>query len=155
MKNLFDAATATEIKQRIARLGPGCTRLWGKRSAAQAMAHCATTMEWAVGDSFAPRMFVGRILSPLVKSKVLKDDAPMRRNVPTAKSLVAADERDLGKERQRLCALIDRFSVGGPQSCTKHAHTSFGPLTPEEWAQLMYKHLGLSQQHTGFVVNKR
>jgi len=141
MKNLFDAATATEIKNRIARLEPGCERQWGKMNAAQAMAHCATTMEWAVGDSFAPRMFVGRILGPLVKSKVLKDDAPMRRNTPTAKSLVVANERDLGKERQRLCALIDRFSEGGPKGCTQHAHTFFGPLTPEEWARLMYKHL--------------
>ena len=42
---------------------------------------------------------------------------------------------------KRLCALIDRFSLGGAQGCTKHAHTFFGPLTPEEWARLMYKHL--------------
>ena len=141
MKNLFEPATATEIKERIGRLGPGSTRQWGKMNAAQAMAHCATTMEWAVGDSFAPRMFLGRILGPLVKSRVLKDDAPMKRNTPTATSLVVADERDLGRERERLCALIDRFSVGGPQDCTRHAHTFFGSLTPEEWARLMYKHL--------------
>jgi Protein of unknown function (DUF1569) len=141
MKNLFDAAIATEIKERIGRLEPGSKRQWGKMSAAQAMGHCATTMEWAVGDSFATRMFVGRILGPLVKSRVLRDDAPMRRNAPTAKSLVVTDERDLGKERQRLCALIDRFSVSGPQGCTRHPHTFFGALTPEEWARLMYKHL--------------
>jgi Protein of unknown function (DUF1569) len=141
MKSLFDAATATEIKTRVARLEPGSQRQWGKMNAAQAMAHCATAMEWAVGDSFAPRMFVGRILGPLVKSKVLKDEAPLRRNTPTAKSLVVTNERELASERQRLCALIDRFSEGGPQGCTKHAHTFFGSLTPEEWARLMYKHL--------------
>src|SRR5215468_5905531 len=107
MNNLFDAATAAQIKERIGRLKPGSNRQWGKMSPAQALAHCATTMEWAVGDSFAPRMFAGRILGPLVKSKVLKDDAPMRRNAPTGKTLVIADERDLGRERQRLCALID------------------------------------------------
>src|SRR5260370_41628648 len=111
MKKLFEGGTATESKERIGRLGPGSMGQWGKMSAAQAMAHCATTMEWAVGDSFAPRMFAGRILAALVKSKVLKDDAPMKRNTPTAKSLLVADERDLGKERQRLCALIDRVSV--------------------------------------------
>src|SRR5689334_7541260 len=104
MKSLFEAETASEIKTRVARLEPSSERQWGKMNAAQAMAHCATAMEWAVGDSFAPRMFVGRILGPLVKSKVLKDDAPMRRNAPTAKSLVVANERDLGKECQRLCA---------------------------------------------------
>ena len=141
MKSLFDAATATETKGRIARLEPGSMRQWGKMNASQAMAHCAITMEWAVGDSFAPRMFLGRIFGPLAKSKVLKDEAPLRRNTPTAKSLVVANERDLEKECQRLCALIDRFSAGGPQRCTKHPHTFFGPLTPEEWARLMYKHL--------------
>src|SRR5215470_4293077 len=104
MKHLFDATTAIEIKKRIARLEPASQRQWGKMDAAQAMAHCATTMEWAVGDSFAPRMFVGRILGPLAKSKVLKDEAPLRRNTPTAKSLVVANERDLEKESQRLCA---------------------------------------------------
>ena len=78
---------------------------------------------------------------PLVKSEAIQDGAPMRRNSPTAKSLVVADERDLGKERQRLCALIDRFCGGGPQGCTKHAHIFFGQLTSEEWSRLMYKHL--------------
>ena len=141
MRSLFDRATANEVKDRIGRLGPTSVRQWGKMNAAQAMAHCASTMEWAVGDRNEPRMFIGRIVGPLVKSKVLKDETPMGRNAPTAKSLVVADERDLSKERQRLCALIDRFSEGGPQGCTKHPHSFFGPLTPEEWARLMYKHL--------------
>jgi len=141
MKNLFDTATANQVKERIGRLGSTSVRHWGKMNAAQAMAHCALTMEWAVGDRNEPRMFIGRIVGPLVKSKVLKDEAPMGRNAPTAKSLVVADERDLAKERQRLCTLIDRFSAGGPQGCTKHPHSFFGPLTPDEWARLMYKHL--------------
>jgi hypothetical protein len=140
MKSLFDAATANEVKERIGRLGPNSVRQWGKMNAAQAMAHCSIAMESAVGDSLPPRMFVGRILGPLVKSKALKDE-PMGRNAPTAKSLVVADDRDLAKERQRLCALIERFCSGGPQGCTKHPHTFFGPLTPDEWARLMYKHV--------------
>ena len=141
MKSLFDGATASEIKSRIARLGPGSMRQWGKMNAPQAMAHCAIAMEWAVGDRSEPRMFIGRIFGSLAKSKVLKDEAPLRRNTPTAKSLVIANERDLEKECQRLCALIDRFSAGGLQGCTKHPHTFFGSLTPDEWGRLMYKHL--------------
>ena len=65
----------------------------------------------------------------------------MGRNGPTAKSLVVADERNLEVERKRPCALIDRFATAGPKGCTTHPHTFFGPLTPEEWANLMYKHL--------------
>lgn len=69
------------------------------------------------------------------------NDQPMRRNSPTAPDLVIRDERDLGAERERLNGLIDRFAAGGPAGCTTHPHTFFGPMTPQEWATLMYKHL--------------
>lgn len=141
MKSLYEPATLKEIQERIARLGPNNQRQWGKMNAAQAMAHCAVGMEWAVGDKTEPRMFLGRIIGPLVKSQVLKDEAPMGKNAPTAKSLVVKDERDLGKESARLSALVERFASAGPQGCTKNAHTFFGQLTPEEWARLMYKHV--------------
>jgi Protein of unknown function (DUF1569) len=141
MKNLYGAGVAEEVKERIGRLKPDSQRHWGKMNVAQAVAHCAGPMEWAVGDSNPPRMFLGRILGPMVKSKVLQDEKPMARNAPTAKSLVVADERDLDAEQKKLCALIDRFAAAGPGGCTKHPHTFFGQMTPEEWATLMYKHL--------------
>ncbi len=65
----------------------------------------------------------------------------MRRNSATEKSLIVSDERDFAAERQRLCESIDRFAAAGPAGCTKHPHFFFGPLTPEEWAALMYQHL--------------
>jgi hypothetical protein len=141
MKNLFEAGTAKEIKERIGRLCPTSQRQWGKMTAPQAMAHCSAVMEWAVGDRVEPRMFVGRIFGPIAKSQVLKDEKPMGRNAPTAKSLVVKDDRDLGKECQRLSALVERFCAGGPQGCTRNPHTFFGSMTPEEWAALMYKHV--------------
>jgi hypothetical protein len=98
-------------------------------------------LEWAVGDSLPPRMFLGRIMGWMVKPLALGNENPMRRNSPTAKSLVVADKRELETERQRLYGLIDRFVAGGPARCTKHPHSFFGRLSPEEWAELMYKHL--------------
>jgi hypothetical protein len=98
-------------------------------------------MEWAVGDSFPPRMFVGSIIGRMIKGKVLGDNEPMRRNSPTAKTLIVKDDRDLEVEQKRLCALVDRFAAGGPKGCTAHPHCFFGPLTPAEWAILTYKHL--------------
>jgi len=141
MKHLFDAAVVKEVKERIAQLGPDSERLWGKMSAGQALAHCSAAMEWAVGDSLPPRAFLGRIMGRIVKPLVLRNEEPMRRNSPTVKTLVVADDRELGAERERLCGLIDRFAAGGPQHCTTHPHSFFGRLTPEEWAKLMYKHL--------------
>ena len=141
MKNLFEAATAEEVKNRIAQLRPDSERQWGKMNAAQAQAHCSAALEWAVGDSVPPRLLLGRIVGWMVKPMLLRDEEPMRRNSPTVNSLVVEDERDLGAERERLCGLIDRFAGAGPEGCTKHPHSFFGRLTPEEWARLMYKHL--------------
>ena len=141
MKNLFEAATVEEVKERVARLRPDSDRLWGKMNPAQALAHCSLGIEWAVGDRTPPRMLLGRILGRIVKPMALGNDEPMRRNSPTVTGLVVKDERDLGIERERLCGLIDRFAAAGPEGCTKHPHFFFGPLTPVEWAALMYQHL--------------
>jgi hypothetical protein len=141
MINLFEAARVEEVKERLGRLRPESEGQWGKMNVAQAVAHCSTAMEWAVGDTIGPRMFVGRIIGRWIKPKVLGDDQPMRRNSPTAPTLVIADDRNLEEERKRLCALIDRFAAAGPKGCTTHPHSFFGRMTAEEWAILMYKHL--------------
>lgn len=141
MPNLYEPATIVRLKERVALLKPASERQWGKMSPAQALAHCSEAMLWAVGDVRPPRMFVGRILGRMVKSKVLADGEPMRKNSPTAKSLIIADDRDLGEEQKRLCGLMERFATAGPSGCTTNPHSFFGPLKPDEWADLMYKHL--------------
>lgn len=141
MKNLFEATTVAEVKERIVHLRPDSERQWGTMNAGQAVAHCAAGLELAVGDKLPPRLLLGRIIGGIVKPMALGTEEPMRRNSPTVKGLVVKDERDLETERTRLCGLIDRFAAAGPAGCTTHPHSFFGRLTPEEWATLMYKHL--------------
>jgi hypothetical protein len=141
MTHLFEAATAADLKRRILSLRADSVRQWGTMTPAQALAHCCGGFAMANGDRIPPRLFLGRIIGWLIKPLVLRGDAPMRRNSPTAPELVVRDERDLEVERQRLCALLDRFVDAGPRGCTAHPHSFFGSLTPEEWATLMYKHL--------------
>jgi hypothetical protein len=141
MKNLFEAATVHEVKQRMAHLRPDSARLWGKMNAAQAVAHCTAGLELALGDRRPPRVFIGRIVGPIVKPMAFREEEPMRRNSPTVPGLIVNDERDLETERERLSRMIDRFAAAGPQGCTTHPHSFFGRLTPDEWAAWMYKHL--------------
>ena len=141
MKTLFDRTVVEEVKARVRSVRRDSPRQWGKMSATQAIAHCAKGMEMAVGDLRPPRVFIGRIFGPLVKPLAIGNDQPMKRNAPTAPELVVSGEPDLDVERERLCALIDRFAVGGPAQCTTHPHAFFGRLAPEQWADLMYKHL--------------
>ena len=140
MKSLFDQATAEELKLRMTKLTPQSERLWGKMSAAQMLAHCSAAMEVSVGDRVLRQVLLGRLFGKRVKDRLLGGE-PMRRNMPTDKSYVVEDDRNLDAERQRLSQLIGRFQAGGPQGCTKHPHSFFGKMTPEEWSGLNYLHL--------------
>ena len=142
MKNLFDATMANQIKARLERLEPQNERHWGKMTAPQMLAHCSRSMQWAVGEVVPEKapLFV-RLMGRLVKPMVFRNENPLRKNSPTAKSLIVADGRDFAKERERLTGLIDKFAAGGAAACTKNPHSFFGKLTPEEWAILMYRHL--------------
>jgi hypothetical protein len=148
-KDLFAAATLDEVKGRIALLRPESERLWGKMNAAQMLAHCAATMEMAVGMTFPPRRFIGRLVGPLAKKAVVTEGKPFRRNSASDKSLIIREDRDFETERQRLRGLLERFAAGGPERCTKHPHSFFGSLTPMEWAALMYQHLDHHLQQFG------
>jgi hypothetical protein len=141
MKNLFEPATVETVKGRIALLRPDSDRLWGKMNPAQMLAHCSAAMEMALGERVPPRILIGRLLGPLAKKSLIRKEQPMPRNAATDKSLIVADDRDLVAEKDRIFHLIDRVFAGGPGVCTKHPHFFFGPLTPEEWAALMYQHL--------------
>jgi Protein of unknown function (DUF1569) len=142
MKNLFDATVANQVKSRLAQLQPQSERRWGKMTAAQMLAHCSVSMQWAVGEVVPDKGALPvRLMGRLVKPMVFRNDDPMRKNSPTAKSLLVMGEPDLVNERDRLSGLIDRFAAGGAAGCTKNPHSFFGKMTPEEWAILMYKHL--------------
>lgn len=142
MKNLFDATVANQVKTRLGQLEPQSAGLWGKMTAAQMLAHCSVSMQWAVGEVVPEKgALPARLIGRLIKPMVFRNGDPMRKNSPTAKSLIVADQRDLSNERDWLSGLIDRFTVGGAAECTRHPHSFFGSMTPEEWAILMYKHL--------------
>ena len=48
MKNLFDATVANHVKARLGELEPQSERRGGKMTAAQMLAHCSVSMQWAV-----------------------------------------------------------------------------------------------------------
>ena len=142
MKNLFDAPLAYQLKQRIGRLRPDSEALWGKMSVAQAVAHCAAGLEMALGD-ISPRRahLMGRLIGAAIKSRVVGNDEPIRRNSPTVRELIVRGERNFDEERERHSSLVDRLIASGTSACTTHPHPFFGAMTPDEWGVLMYKHL--------------
>jgi hypothetical protein len=148
MKNLFETATVEELKQRVLQLRPESERVWGKMNAAQMLAHCSAWMEMVAGLNRPPRSLIGRVFGRLAKKTVLGQE-PLRRNMPSEKSLIVSGEPEFAVEQQRLQEWMDRFAADGAEGSTKHPHSFFGPMTPMEWAILAYKHLDHHLQQFG------
>jgi hypothetical protein len=143
MKNLFDPTQADEVKQRIMHLNPESERQWGSMSLVQTLAHCTSAFQMATGSVNPKRApFPANVLGRLIKPLVLGDDKPFRRNSPSAPELFpATTEGDFEHERAQLIATVDSFATQGAACCSPHPHPFFGPLKPEQWAILMYKHV--------------
>ena len=70
MRNLFDARVANQVKARLGKLEPQSERRWGKMTAAQMLAHCSVSMQWAVGEvvpdkGALPARLIGRLVKPM------------------------------------------------------------------------------------------
>ena len=140
MENIFNAADRAALQQRLSRLQPTSARQWGKMNAAQMLAHCAAAMEMACGDRQKKQAFIGKLVTPFIRSTFL-GPKPLGRNSPTDPDLVIAEERDFSAESQRLSTLVDRFCQAGPDAAGRQIHSFFGRFSGEEWGRLTYKHL--------------
>lgn len=148
MKTLFDQTDRESICQRLGALQSGSPRQWGKMNAAQMVTHCARALETGTGDRPMKQAFLGKIITPFIRSSIL-GAKPFGRNAPTDPSFVVADEREFAVERQRLLDLIDRLVERGTASAATQTHAFFGKLSGEEWGQLMYKHIDHHLQQFG------
>jgi hypothetical protein len=138
--DLFDASDRQAILGRIDRLQPTSERQWGRMDVAQMMAHCTFPLTEATSGRMQRQRLIGKLLSPLVKKKVL-GDAPFSRNGPTDPDFKVTDARDFAREKERLVTAIDAFAAAGPERLASAVHPFFGRLTGAEWGRLMGKHL--------------
>ena len=140
MQNLFDTDTFTDMVARLNKLSPENMAQWGKMNVAQMLAHCKEAFKVPLSEKRLPRMFIGRILGPLIKDK-LYNESPWKQNLPTSPNFRITDTRDFNLEKQELLSLVNKFYAAGPMGITKYPHPMFGSFTPEQWGKSMYKHL--------------
>jgi len=148
MKTLFDQTDRESIRQRLGALQADSPRQWGKMNAAQMVTHCARALETGTGDRPMKQAFLGKIITPFIRSSIL-GAKPFGRNAPTDPTFVVSDEREFTVERQRLLDLIERLVERGTASAATQTHAFFGKLSGEEWGQLMYKHIDHHLQQFG------
>lgn len=140
MHTLFDAADRQSVLERIAKLDPTAERQWGRMNAAQMLAHCTAALEVATGEKRRKQALIGKVLGPLVRSKLL-GEVPFGKNSPTDPTFVITDPRDFAAEKTRLLGIVGRFCDAGPDRAAQQTHSFLGRLRGNEWGVMMYKHL--------------
>jgi hypothetical protein len=140
MESLFDTDAYNEILQRMNALTPQSQRGWGKMDVAQMLGHCKEAFKVPLSDKKMPRLFMGRMLSWMMKSKMFNED-PWKKNLPTAPGFLIKDQRNFDLEKGELTELITRFYTAGHGNVGKFPHPFFGTFTQEQWGKSMYKHL--------------
>lgn len=140
MNNLFNQLDVLGILTRIEKLSPDAERQWGKMNVNQMLAHCNASLETAMGLHFSKRLgFVGRFFGKLLKPTYFSEK-PFPKNGTTDQSYIITGNPNFEVEKAKVIRQITQFSEGGPAKCTKHPQAFFGPLTPEEWAIMQWKH---------------
>ena len=145
VKNLFEPVVRQEIIARINKLTPQTPHLWGRMDVAQMLAHLQVPIGVAEGTHKLPRTFIGRIFGPIAK-KMLYNDKPFKRSLPTDKSFVMKGPKEFETEKQGLIKMIINFNE---QNMVDTPHPFFGRLTKEQWSKGTWKHLDHHLQQFG------
>lgn len=139
MKSLFNQTDRTEILNRIDKLTPNSQRQWGKMDVAQMLAHCNASLETAAGLTFPSRVFIGRIIAPLMKPRFVSEKQFFK-NFPTHESYRFNTPMNFQEQKIKVVSLIKQFAENGMEKATTHSHSFYGKLTPEQWGITQYKH---------------
>ncbi len=140
MQNLFHIDTFTGLVDRVHNLSATLPPQWGSMTVSQMMAHCSAAFQVPLSEKPMPRILLGRIFGPLIKSKLYNED-PWRKNLPTAPQFLIKGDRHFDTEMQALVDNINKFYAAGPMGISPYPHPFFGKITPEQWGMSMYKHI--------------
>jgi hypothetical protein len=136
MPTLRNSANRAAILARLDRLTGTESPQWGRFTVSQMLAHMSDAYRMALGElSVKPRSLPKLVRLPV--TLLMLYVLPFPKNAPTAKELVARAPESFDAERAELKRLIARLEG----YAGAHAHPLFGPLSPEEWGTLGYKHL--------------
>jgi hypothetical protein len=140
MNNLFNPADTEGILTRLEKIKPDAQKQWGKMNVNQMLAHCNASLKTAMGLNSPEKLNVFlRLIGKMMKGKFFGEQ-PFIKNSQTDKTYIISGNPDFQLEKEKVIGLIRSFSAGGPAECTKQVHVFFGPLTPEEWATMQWKH---------------
>ncbi len=140
MKSIFDAATRAELTERIEQIKETDTARWGKMNVYQMLLHNGYWNAWMLGKGdFSYRQeFPGKIFGKMALRKMIRDDKPLDKNIPTSKPFKPTSPIcDLETEKARWISLTEAYATYHNPA---FIHDFFGSMSREEIGILVYKH---------------
>lgn len=143
MRTIFDESAREEIIGRINQLSESNKGQWGKMHLTQMLRHCIKWDHWIQGSGEYQnhkyhQAFIGKIFGKMALKSMIKDDSPLKQNMPAGKEHEAsAEPGNLEQQKKTWMELItgyNRFSNPG------FIHDFFGKMNPEQIGILAYKH---------------
>jgi hypothetical protein len=137
MKSIFEETTTDELIRRISMLSENSKAQWGKMTPYQMLKHCTLWEEMISGEKKYKRMFLGRLFGKMALKGMIKDDKPVRHNMPTVPGFGITDHGDFSSEKNKWIGMVKEHSHF---SNNDFVHPFFGKMTKEQIGLLAYKH---------------
>lgn len=140
MKDIFNKEDNTAILNRIRKIHAGSKPLWGKMGAEEMLFHCQEPIRVSLGELKLKRGLLGILFGKMALKQALSDK-PFKKGVPTSDEFKPKGKYELEAEKEKLISLVESLAVKGPGAISRDPHPFFGPMTPEEWSLITWKHL--------------
>ena len=140
MKTIFDKTTRDELMSRINSLNNDNAAQWGKMNVYQMVKHCIFWDGWVLGKSNLKykQEFLGLIFGKLALNSSVKDDRPMKKNMPAGRHFIIKEKNgDIDIEKK---IWIERIAEYEHFSNPDFIHDFFGKMTKEQIGIFAYKH---------------
>ena len=140
MKTIFDEETREGLIDRINKIEETNKAQWGKMNVYQMVKHNTYWNGWLLGSEkhTYKQAFMGRIFGKGVLRKMIRDDKPLDKNIPTsAQFKVKEIDGDLDAEKTKWILMTEAY---GNYDNPRFVHDFFGKMTKEQIGILVYKH---------------
>jgi hypothetical protein len=137
MPTLLNSAEREALLKRLRALPPAATARWGRLTAPAMLCHLNDSLRIALGD--VPCKPTHNLISrTLGKALVVNTDLkPPRGKIKTAPEMLASRPAAWDADLATCLQLVERVAAGKAGA----VHPAFGPLTPEEWGRMSWKHM--------------
>ena len=137
-KTMSNARARLELLDRLERLKPGATPLWGRMTAPQMLAHLVDWMLMAKGDLKVALKKRPQRIPPLKQLMIYW--LPFPKGIPTSPELIGRKPREWAIERAAVRHHVESFENLNSKAVWAE-HPVFGKMTRQAWCVFAYRHM--------------